>query len=608
MGSTRGRVSLCFQMTRDIHEVLREVWGYSSFRPMQEEVVRAVMGGNDTLALMPTGGGKSLCFQVPALAMGRLCIVVSPLIALMKDQVERLKKSGVRAVAVTSGMGHVEIENALESSALGKMDFLYVSPERLGSDLFKARLPRMPVGLIAVDEAHCISQWGYDFRPAYMLIGSLREIHPKVPILALTASATPEVAQDIMERLDFRKQHKLRGSFRRPELTFWVSHGEDKLGRLLRIANHVQGTGIVYLRDRRGTTRIAQFLQQHGISAQAYHAGLAIDERDRIQKDWTSGAIRFVAATNAFGMGIDKADVRSVIHMEPPPDMESYYQEAGRAGRDGQASFAFLLAHPSDEAKLRDKLEASFPTLNEVRRVYQAFADQHGIALGSGEFEAYNLDLAELARRASLAMPKVNSAMKALELDGRIALSESARTPSRVLMRAGGDTIHALRVSDNRVGPLLETMLRLYGGLFEEPSIIDETLVAKHLGRSVSHVRASLHELSRDNVLFYRPRNDSPTATLLTPRADAQTLALNKEALHARQERARKRMEAIIHFTFHDKGCRELAVLRYFGEAGKQPCGRCDNCKAMRNANTVAEPPVRWMIDEGRSLTGRSKE
>ncbi len=598
---------LVVPMPRDIHEVLREVWGYSSFRPMQEEVVRAVMSGTDTLALMPTGGGKSLCFQVPALAMGRLCIVVSPLIALMQDQVERLKRSGVRAVAVTSGMGHVEIENALESSAMGKMDFLYVSPERLGSDLFKARLPRMPVGLIAVDEAHCISQWGYDFRPSYMLIGSLREVHPKVPILALTASATPEVAKDIMERLAFHKPHELRGSFRRPELTFWVSHGEDKFGRLLRIANHVKGTGIVYLRDRRGTTRIAQFLQQHGISAQAYHAGLGMEERDHIQKEWTSGAIRFVAATNAFGMGIDKSDVRSVIHMEPPPDMESYYQEAGRAGRDGQPSFAFLLAHPSDEAKLREKLEASFPTLSEVRRVYQAFADLHGIALGSGEFEAYNLDLTELGRRTSLPASTVNSVMKALELDGRVALSESARTPSRVLMRAGGDTIHSLRISDNRVGPLLEAMLRMYGGLFEEPSIIDETLLAKHLGRSVSHVRASLHELARDNVLFYRPRNDSPTATLLTPRADAQTLALNKEALHARQERARKRMEAIIHFTFQEKGCREIAVLRYFGEHADEPCGRCDNCKAMRDANTVAEPSVRWVTDEGQIVNGPTK-
>ncbi|MCB0759649.1 MAG: RecQ family ATP-dependent DNA helicase [Flavobacteriales bacterium] len=589
-------------MPRDIHDVLREVWGYTSFRPMQEEVVRSVLGGADTLALMPTGGGKSLCFQVPGLALGKLCIVVSPLIALMKDQVERLKRSGVRAVAVTSGMGHVEIDNALDSAALGKLDFLYVSPERLGSELFKARLPRMPVGLIAVDEAHCISQWGYDFRPAYLLIGSLREVHPNVPVLALTASATPEVAKDIMVRLAFRKPNEIRGSFRRPELTFWVSRGEDKLGRLLRIAAHVKGSGIVYLRDRRGTVRIAQYLKQHGISAEAYHAGLSFEDRDRVQQQWSTGTIRFVAATNAFGMGIDKADVRAVVHMEPPPDMESYYQEAGRAGRDGTASHAFLLAHASDTDKMREKMEASFPTLNEVRRTWQAFADQHRIALGSGEFEAYELDLAELARRSTLPTAKVNSALKALELDGRIALSESARSPSRVLMRADGATIHGLRISDGRAGPLLEALLRMYGGLFEEPSIIDEEQLAKHLGKSVSHVRNLLREQARNNVLFYRPRNDSPTLTLLTPRADAATMTLDKQALQAREERARSRMEAMIQFTFHERACRESAVLRYFGEAAVQPCGKCDNCKAAQGSSRVEEPSPRWIRDEGRTI------
>lgn len=589
-------------MARELHEVLQTVWGYDRFRPMQEDVVRAVMDGNDTLALMPTGGGKSLCFQVPALAMGKLCIVVSPLIALMRDQVQRLKQHGVRATAVTSGMGHVEIDNALDSAALGKLDFLYVSPERLGSELFKARLPRMPVGLIAVDEAHCISQWGYDFRPAYMLIGSLREAHPNVPILALTASATPEVAEDIMKRLDFRKKNEIRGSFIRPELTFWVSHGEDKLGRLLRIASKVQGSGIVYLRDRRGTVRIAQYLKQHGISAEAYHAGLSFEERERVQREWSEGKIRFVAATNAFGMGIDKADVRSVVHLEPPPDMESYYQESGRAGRDGQPAYAFLLTHPADEGKLREKMEASFPSLNEVRRVYQAFADQHGIALGAGEFEAYNLDLAELGRRATLPIAKVNNALKALELDGGMALSDGAHSPSRVLMRAGPNTIYDLRVKDNRAGPLLEALLRMYGGLFEEAAIIDEEALAKHLGKSVMHVRNLLVELARTNVLFYRPRNDSPTATLLIPRRDAQTLTLNKEALQAREERARQRMEAMVFFAFHDKGCRESAVLRYFGEAPKAPCGRCDNCRAAERANIMEEPSVRWKVDEGRPI------
>ncbi len=586
-------------MPRNIHHVLREVWGYTAFRPVQEQVVNDVLNGRDTLALLPTGGGKSLCFQVPALAMGKLCIVVSPLIALMKDQVQRLRKQGVRAVAVTSGMGPAEIDIALDSAAHGKLDFLYISPERIGSELFTARLPRMPVGLIAVDEAHCISQWGYDFRPAYLLISKLRESHPKVPVLALTASATPEVANDIMQRLAFRTKHLVRGSFQRPELTLWVTRAEDKLGSLLKIARRSSGSGIVYLRDRRGTMRIARFLQEHGITAAAYHAGLDHEERDRVQQEWTHGTLRFVAATNAFGMGIDKPDVRCVVHLMPPPDMESYYQEAGRAGRDGIPSYAILLAHPADEQVMREKLEASFPSLAQVRRVYQAFADMHRIALGSGQFEAYDLDLAELARRCSMPPSTVSHALKALELDGAIALSDSARTPSRVLLRAEGHVVHKIRVSDGRAGPLLEALLRLYGGLYEEPAAIDEEQIANVIGKSVHQVRKVLYELAHANVLFYRPRNDAPTATLLSPRRDAQTMVLNKEALQAREQRARKRLETMAEYAFREQGCREAAVLRYFGEHAPERCGKCDNCKAMGSVNQLAEPPVRWQTDEG---------
>lgn len=584
--------------------MLRGTWGYEHFRPMQEEVVRSVMEGRDTLALLPTGGGKSLCFQVPALAMGKLCIVVSPLIALMKDQVARLRTLGVRAVAVTSAMAPVEIDNALESAAMGKLDFLYLSPERIGSELFKARLPRMPLGLIAVDEAHCISQWGYDFRPAYLLIGALRETHPQVPVLALTASATPEVAKDIMERLAFRAPNLLHGSFRRPELIFWTSRGEDKLGRLLRIAANVPGTGIVYLRDRRGTVRTAQFLQQHGIRAAAYHAGLSFGERDRVQQEWASGNVRYVAATNAFGMGIDKADVRCVVHLEPPPDMESYYQEAGRAGRDGELAFAFLLAHSSDEGKLRERLEASFPSLAEVRRVYQALADMHRIALGAGQYEAYDLDLPKLAQRTALPAGKVHSALKTLELNGDLALSDGAHNPTRVMIRASGDTIHRMRVEDARTGPLLEVLLRMYGGLFEEPAIIDEERISQLLGKSVEHVRSLLREMGRDGLIFHQPRKDLPTATLLMPRRDAAQLALEPHAVQLRMERARHRLEAMLDYAFREHGCREAAVLRYFGQPSLERCGRCDNCRAMDKAGLVQEPPLRWRLDEGIGTAG----
>ena len=595
----------------DIQGTLKRTWGYDAFRPRQEEIVRSVLEGRDTLALLPTGGGKSLCFQVPALAMEKLCLVVSPLIALMKDQVDRLKQLGIRAIAVHSGMDFHEVDNALESAAYGKLAFLYVSPERLGTEIFQARLGKLPVGLIAVDEAHCISQWGYDFRPSYLRIAELRDKHPDVPVIALTASATANVADDIMDRLRFRKPNVVRGSFQRPELSLWVSNGEDKSGRLLRIARHVEGTGIVYMRQRKGTVRIAQLLRQHGISAEAYHAGLSHEERDRIQRLWTSGELRFVAATNAFGMGIDKADVRCVVHMEPPPDPESYYQEAGRAGRDGRPSFAFLLLHESDEERMREKFKASFPSITEVRRVYQAFADLHHIALGSGQHETYDLDLRAIAARTALPPATVSHCLKALELDGSIVVSDGARTPSRVGMRASDRTVYDLRVKDDRLGPVLEALLRMHGGLFEEPAIIDEERISQLLATSTSRVFALLGELDRNGTIFYKRRNDAPTVTLLTPRRDAQVLMLDKEALHLRQERARVRMEAMVGFAFMSDTCRERALLKYFGESAENDCGRCDVCAARggsgpsvaaetaRNVAPSAEAlrETRWLAD-----------
>lgn len=597
---------------RDLNEVLKSTWGYDAFRPKQEEVIRQVLAGNDTLALLPTGGGKSLCFQVPALAMGRMCLVVSPLIALMRDQVQRLREKGIKAVALTSGMDHHEIDIALENAANGRTAFLYVSPERLGTEMFTARLHRLPIGLVAVDEAHCISQWGYDFRPAYLRVAELRTTLPHVPVLALTASATPAVATDIMERLCFRKPNMVRGSFERPELTLWASHGEDKMGRLLRIAERTQGTGIVYLRERRGTVRIARFLQQHGITAEAYHAGLPFEERERVQRAWTSGEVRFVAATNAFGMGIDKGDVRSVVHMEPPPDVESYYQEAGRAGRDGRQSFAFLLLHDGDATKLRERHASSFPGIDDVRRVYQAFADAHRIALGSGEFETYPLDLRDLAVRTGLAPAVVNNCLRALELDGSIATSESARTPSRVGMRADERTVYDLRVRDARLGPLIEALLRMHGGLFEEPVIIEEERLARHLGWNVQRTIGGLRDLEHQRVIFYRMRNDRPTLTLLTPRRDAQRLMLDREALAARKERAAARLEAMLQLCFRTDTCRERMLLDYFGEARTTDCGRCDVCRA-RARNVAMEPTTagvartvdsieeeRWTLDTGK--------
>ena len=562
---------------KDIHEVLREHWGYTQFRPVQEDVIRSVMAGKDTLALLPTGGGKSICFQVPALATGRLCLVVSPLIALMKDQVERLKRMGIPARAITSAMSHVEIDNTLESAAVGRLAFLYVSPERIGSELFQARLPRMPIGIIAVDEAHCISQWGYDFRPSYLRIQELREKLPGIPVLALTATATPAVAMDIMEKLGFQAPHAIRGNFHRPELVLWVSHGEDRHGRLLKVLRNIPGTAIVYVRERRITTRIASLLNEHGIQASAYHAGLTTEQRDTIQQEWTTGNIRCVVATNAFGMGIDKSDVRCVVHLEPPPDLESYYQEAGRGGRDGKTAHAFLLTGPGDAEKLQERVERGFPTLDEVRRVYQAFANEHRIAVGSASLESYDLDLAALAKRCGLPASTTAAALKTLELDGKLALSEGARTPSRILIIADQRVIYHLRVNDRRFGPVLEALLRAYGGLYEEPVLIEEHRIARLLDTTVEKLVKLLNELDRQRVLMYRPRSDAPRVTLLTPRMDAQRMTLDPAAHRDRIQRAQDRMDAMLDFV-NGEECRMRMLLRYFGEPMERDCGHCDRC------------------------------
>lgn len=577
--------------------------------------MRSVLDGRDTLALLPTGGGKSLCFQVPALAMGRLCLVVSPLIALMKDQVERLRGMGISARAIVSGMSYAEIDNALESAALGKLSFLYASPERLGSDLFRARLPRLPLGLIAVDEAHCLSQWGYDFRPSYLKVREVREKRPEVPVLALTASATPTVAEDIMDKLGFAKPSLLRGDFHRPELVLWASKGEDKLGRLLKITENVPGTLIVYVRQRRSTVRTAHFLEQHGVNAAAYHAGLPAEERDRVQGAWTKGEVRCVVATNAFGMGIDKADVRAVIHLDLPSDLESYYQEAGRGGRDGQRAYAFLLSGPGDEERLRERVAGSFPEMKDIRRTYQAFADMNAIALGSGLMETYEVDVRALADQAGLPIGTVAHAIKALELDGKLVLSEGVRSPSRVMITVDQSVIYNMRVNDRRLGPLIEALLRLHGGLFEEAAVIDENRIARLMDWHVDSVRTRLQELDRMKVLSYRPRSDAPSITLLMPRQDAAHLTLDPAVLRDRRQRATDRLEAMLGYLNSTEECRERILLAYFGQPSTTDCGRCDVCmsrlaaysKTAPDKATAGEPlqhyersisELRWEADE----------
>jgi ATP-dependent DNA helicase RecQ len=586
--------------------VLSSIWGYGTLRPVQEQVIAEVMAGRDVLALLPTGGGKSLCYQVPALAMGRMGLVISPLIALMKDQVEGLRRRGVRARAITSELSRHEIDLVLDNALAGKVDLLYVAPERLGSELFEARLPRLPIGLIAVDEAHCISQWGYDFRPAYQRIARVREVLPKVPVIALTASATPQVAADIREKLALRIDAPVRGPFHRPELVLWVDHSEDRLGRLVKLMQRSKGSAIVYLRDRRGTARVAETLRREGISAAAYHAGMPFEERDRVQQAWMRDEVRVVAATNAFGMGIDKPDVRLVVHLEPPPDLESFYQEAGRAGRDGQRSHAVLIAQAGDAARLREKVAASFPPITDVRKVYQSFADMNRIALGAGALESYPVDLRGIAARTKLPIASVSHAMKALELDGALALSDGLRTPSRVFIRADHRVVHRLRLENNRLGPVLECLLRLHGGLFEEAAVIEEGRIAAQLKWSVTTVQGALKELQDQGVIVYRPRSDAPTATLLVPRRDAAVLMLDPASLDDRRTRALQRLEAMLAFTFGTQRCRTRLLLEHFGETMDADCGTCDRCVARARttdpppgtADPEAEARSRWEMDE----------
>ncbi len=587
-------------------EVLRLHWGHSAFRGEQQRVVASVLEGRDTLALMPTGGGKSVCYQVPALMKGGTCLVISPLIALMEDQVEGARARGLTAIAITSAMRHDQVDSALESCALGKYQFLYISPERIASEMFRARLHRLPITLIAVDEAHCISQWGFDFRPSYMRIPEIRAVLPEVPIVALTATATAQVVADIVQRLELRDPAILKGDLHREEITFWVSTGADKQGRLERIARTLPGSGIVYLRDRKGTVRVAGMLRNAGVSAAAYHAGLSHAERSEVQQRWSTGELRYVVATNAFGMGIDKSDVRCVVHWDAPSDPESYYQEAGRAGRDGEAAYAILLNSPGDVERLRDRVLSAFPEPAEVRAVYQAIADKHRIALGSGMEETYSLDLDELAAHAHLSRSTVVHALKTLELNGDLVLSEGARSPSRVVMTAPHRVVLDMRTRGHRTAPLLEALLRLHGGLFEAPVAIDEGRLARQAGTSTAASIGMFRELEQLGVLTYSARANAPQCTLLTHRRDAATLVVDKEALQLRKERALERLEAMTGYVSANSGCRARILLTYFGADRKAPCGKCDLCRAhggasdqaMAKASTAFDPErMRWELD-----------
>lgn len=571
-----------------IQEILKHYWNHDAFRPMQEEIINSVLLGNDTLALLPTGGGKSVCFQLPALAKDGLCIVVSPLIALMKDQVEALKAKGIEAVSVVSGMSKREIDIALDNCIYTPVKFLYLSPERLLSELVRERIKYMQVNLIAVDEAHCISQWGYDFRPPYLHIADLRALHPSVPVLALTATATAEVRDDIQQKLLFKAPLIFLKSFERKNISYVVQIVENKFRKLLDIPNGVKGSGIVYVRTRKETTEIAKFYIDNGIRADFYHAGLEVDLRSKKQDSWKNNHTRIIIATNAFGMGIDKPDVRFVIHKDPPETLEAYYQEAGRAGRDEHKAFAVLLYNQADRLKEEKKFVLSFPSVAEIKLVYHSLANYYQLAFEAGEGVSFDLDLGDFCSRFKLDITKTINALKFLEQDEYLSFNESVFLPSRFRFAVLNEQLYNFQIQNPGWDPFIKTLLRSYGGAFENYINIREFELARRTNMSVQQVIEGLQQLKEFNILNYHQQTDKPQVTYLKSRQPANALYINKKTIDDRKDIYRKKMEAVFAYAIHKK-CRSQMLLGYFDEQNAKKCGICDVCLDERRQKNATE-------------------
>lgn len=560
-----------------IHEILKQYWGYDSFRPLQEDIVTSVLNKNDTLALLPTGGGKSICFQVPAMAMPGICIVVSPLIALMKDQVGNLQKKGINAMAIISGMGKREIDIALDNCVYGPVKFLYISPERLATDLVRERIKYMKVNLFAVDEAHCISQWGYDFRPPYLQLTALRALHPDVPMLALTASATEQVQADIMHKLEFKNPKVFRKSFERSNLSYSVLNLENKLQKLIEVCQKVPGSGIVYVKTRKDTVEIAKYLYQHGISASYYHAGLDADARSKAQQMWISNQLRVIVATNAFGMGIDKPDVRFVIHYEMPESLEAYYQEAGRAGRDEKKAFAVLFYQKIDKILFEKRFEQNFPPLEEVRRYYHLLCNYLQIPFEAGEGVMYEFHVGDFCQKFQLDVVTALSAIKTLEQNAYLALSEQALLPSRIQFLVNGEDLYKFQVEQARYDLFIKSILRAYGGAFDYFVAIKEVDLASKNQIRFDDVVKMLQELHDLEVISYIKKTDKPLLTFLKPRYKTEDLYLDFNFYQERKAIYQSKMTAMLAYVEQDK-CRSEQILAYFDETDTKACGVCDVC------------------------------
>lgn len=564
--------------TPDIHSILKKYWGYDEFRELQVDIINSVLNGHDTLGLMPTGGGKSITFQVPTMAMDGMALVVTPIISLMKDQVDNLVSRGIKATYMYAGLSSTEVRRTYEKCINGRYKFLYVSPERLRSDAFMERLRQMPVNLIVVDEAHCISQWGYDFRPSFLKIADVRNIHPNVPILALTATAPPSVVNDIMRALNFKKPNVFRKSFSRPNVTYVVRHTEEKLAELVHILSSVAGTGIVYVRSRKKTKEISDALNAARINADFYHAGLSIEEKNDKQNKWSSGKCRVMVATNAFGMGIDKADVRIVVHIDVPNSIEEYYQEAGRAGRDGKRSYAVLLVKPTDKRTLQRHITDSFPEKKFIRQVYELAGDFLNVAVGEGYEKVYDFNFSLFCKTYKLPVLPTLNALHILTQSGYIEFVEEIETQSRVIILAEKEELYNIPTTVPGADRVLQAILRTYAGLFADYVYINEAVLSYRFGLSEETIYSALLELTRLHILHYVPRKRTPYIVYTTSREEARDILIPITFYEQLKERMTQRIGAMLLYAYSKDKCRENTMLQYFGEDKQEPCGHCDFC------------------------------
>jgi ATP-dependent DNA helicase RecQ len=558
-------------------DILKKHWGYDAFRPLQEDIIQSVLEGKDTLALLPTGGGKSICFQVPALSKEGICIVISPLIALMKDQVDNLKKRNIPAVAIFSGMPYRAIDRALDNCIYGNIKFLYLSPERLFTDLAKARIAQMKINLIAVDEAHCISQWGYDFRPAYLETAAIRELHPKVPVLALTATATSKVVIDIQEKLQFKANHVFQQSFERKNLAYVVLEEADKFKKLLEITRNVKGTGIVYTRNRKNTREVATFLQRHRIRADFYHAGLTAEQRTYKQEAWINDQIRIMVCTNAFGMGIDKPNVRSVVHLDLPDSLEAYFQEAGRAGRDEKKAYCVLLYQESDGEKLRKNFDYNFPPIKMIKQVYRALGSFFQLAVGSGAGRSFDFDLIPFTKRYDFHLLQAFNSLKALDQAGWITLTEAVYLPATIKFKVQREVLYDYQLKHAKMDVVIKWILRLYPQSIHHFTAFKENKIAKKINISLGDLSKILQKLAQDQIIEYSPQKDKPQIIFLKERVDADNLLFDMALYNFRKNRYQENVTQAILYA-ENKRCRSKMLLKYFGELNAPLCGVCDVC------------------------------